>query len=63
MAAALHRFHRHCDARGVALSSRGFSLRYHTTVPRQVGLAGSSAIVTAIVRALLVFYGECRWRV
>lgn len=57
MAAALHRFFLHCRTRGVDLADRGFSARYHTTVPKQVGLAGSSAIVTAFVRALMKFYG------
>lgn len=57
MTAALHRFHRLCADKGVSLPPRGFSMRYHTTVPRQVGLAGSSAIVTAIVRALMAHYG------
>ena len=59
MAAAVHRFHAHCKARGVSLpAGKGFSLRYHTTVPRQVGLAGSSAIVTALLRVLMQYYGE-----
>jgi glucuronokinase len=58
MAATLNRLHQHMAARGVRLpAERGFSLRYHTTVPRQVGLAGSSALVTAMLRALLAFYG------
>ncbi|KAA0161344.1 hypothetical protein FNF28_05092 [Cafeteria roenbergensis] len=30
---------------------------WHTTIPRQVGLAGSSAILTAFVRAMLAFWG------
>jgi glucuronokinase len=33
-----------------------FSIRYHSNIPRQVGLAGSSAIITAVMRALSVFY-------
>lgn len=57
MTATLHRFFQHCRSRGVQLPDRGFALRYHTTIPRQVGLAGSSAIITAIVRALLQHYG------
>lgn len=35
------------------LRSRGGVLRFHTTIPRMVGLSGSSAIVTATFRALL----------
>lgn len=57
MAAALHRFYQHCAKRGVVLPDKGFAARYHTTVPRQVGLAGSSAIITAFLRAVLRFYG------
>ncbi len=37
--------------------SRNFTIRYRTTIPRQVGLAGSSAIITAATRALCRFYG------
>lgn len=34
-----------------------FTLRYETDIPRQVGLAGSSAIVTATLRALCGWFG------
>ena len=34
-----------------------FTIRYKTNIPRQVGLAGSSAIITATTRALGRFYG------
>jgi len=57
--AALHRFFLHCRRNDIDLpGDRGFVAHYHTTVPRQVGLAGSSAIVTAFMKALLAFYGE-----
>ncbi|MGD9856647.1 MAG: mevalonate kinase [Planctomycetaceae bacterium] len=42
--------------RGFTLHDRTFSLRYTTNIPRQVGLAGSSAIVVATLRALMEFY-------
>jgi glucuronokinase len=32
-------------------------VRYATLIPRQVGLAGSSAIIVATLRALMAFYG------
>ena len=35
---------------------RNFTVRYKTNIPRQVGLAGSSAIITATTRALCRFY-------
>jgi hypothetical protein len=36
---------------------RGFHVKWHTTIPRQVGLAGSSAILTAVTKAMLRFWG------
>ncbi|ORY46847.1 ribosomal protein S5 domain 2-like protein [Rhizoclosmatium globosum] len=36
---------------------RGFSVDYETNIPRQVGLAGSSALITAFLRALILYYG------
>lgn len=60
--AALHRFFRHCRVREIDLHDRGFTARYHTTIPRQVGLAGSSAIITAFIRAVLVHYGAYHQR-
>ena len=35
------------------LHDRNFSIRYETTIPRQVGLAGSSAIIVATLRCLM----------
>lgn len=34
----------------------GFTLIYDTNIPRQVGLAGSSAIITSAMKALLQYY-------
>lgn len=39
---------------------RSFALSFTTTVPRQVGLAGSSAICTAVFRALLAWFQVSR---
>lgn len=47
----------YCDASGLQLPRRNFALGYDTTIPRQVGLAGSSAIVTCALRGLMEFYG------
>ena len=55
--ATIKRFVEHCEARGIALHDRKFSVRYQTTIPRQVGLAGSSAIIVATLRCLMEFYG------
>jgi glucuronokinase len=54
--ATIKRFVDYCRAADLALHDRNFSVRYHSTVPRQVGLAGSSAIITATLRALMQFY-------
>jgi len=55
--ATIKRFVEHCASRGLTLHDRTFSIRYHTTIPRQVGLAGSSAIIVATLRCLMEFYG------
>ncbi|HKE05335.1 MAG TPA: GHMP kinase [Blastocatellia bacterium] len=54
--ASIKRFAEHCGKNGVELPRENFSLRYSSNIPRQVGLAGSSAIVTATMRALCRFY-------
>jgi glucuronokinase len=51
--AAVRRFHRHCAAEGRELPDRGFELVYRTGIPEQVGLAGSSALITATFRCLM----------
>ena len=33
-----------------------FTIRYHTSIPPHLGLAGSSAIITACMRALMVYF-------
>ncbi|KAJ3296191.1 hypothetical protein HK104_001879 [Borealophlyctis nickersoniae] len=45
-----------CRKEGMELSGRGFKIAYQTNIPRQVGLAGSSALITALVKSLLRFY-------
>ena len=54
--AAINGFVAYCNDRKLTLPSRNFSLRYQTSIPRQVGMAGSSAIVVATLRALKSFY-------
>ena len=46
----------YCQAQGIELHECNFSIRYETNIPQQVGLAGSSAIITASLRALMEFY-------
>jgi glucuronokinase len=54
--AAVKRFADYCQENTVALRKENFTLRYETDIPRQVGMAGSSAIITAVFRALMTFY-------
>ncbi|GHT14591.1 hypothetical protein FACS1894170_11700 [Planctomycetales bacterium] len=54
--AAIFGFAEYCKTRSLTLHQRNFSIRYETSIPRQVGLAGSSAIITATIRGLLDFY-------
>lgn len=54
--AALKKFYEYCRSRDIPLHGQNFIARYESTIPRQVGLGGSSAIVTATMRALMKFY-------
>ena len=54
--ATIKRFVDYCRERNLKLHDRNFSVRYETNIPRQVGLAGSSAIIVATLRCLLEFY-------
>jgi glucuronokinase len=54
--ATIKRFVEYCQARELPLHERNFSVRYQTNIPRQVGLAGSSAIIVATLRCLMEFY-------
>src|SRR5215475_6610378 len=55
--ATIKKFVEYCRREGPSLHSRNFSIRYHSSIPRQVGLAGSSAIIVATLRCLMEFYG------
>lgn len=54
--AALKKFHEYFAGRGVELNDRSFTIGFESDIPRLVGLAGSSAIITATFRALMRFY-------
>jgi glucuronokinase len=54
--ATIKRFVDYCDRAGLTLHGRNFSIRYGTNIPRQVGMAGSSAIIIATLRSLMDFY-------
>lgn len=55
--ATIKSFVDYCHAQEINLHDQNFSVRYQTSIPQQVGLAGSSAIITATLHALLEFYG------
>jgi len=55
--ATIKAFVDYCRRHGIQLDARNFTLRYSSDIPSRVGLAGSSAIITACARALMAFYG------
>ena len=55
--ATIKAFSDYCEKAGIVLDDRNFTLEYQTSVPVRVGLAGSSAIITATMRAMMAFYG------
>ena len=55
--AAIKRFDDFCHKQGWEPRHRNFTLSVETDIPRLVGLAGSSAIICATLRALMQFYG------
>jgi glucuronokinase len=54
--ASIKKFHDYCNQEGVKLPNKNFTVRYRSSIPRQVGMSGSSAIVVALFRALMKFY-------
>ncbi len=55
--AAIKKFADYCSVNRLQLSNRNFTIRYSSTIPQHVGMAGSSAIITATIFALMKFYG------
>ena len=56
MKAAARKFNEYCHAREIRLERKNFTMRYDSTIPNRLGLAGSSAIITAAMRAMCRFY-------
>lgn len=54
--AAFRKFCLYCRERGIVHHGRAFTAWAESDIPRQVGLGGSSAIVTAAMRAFMEFY-------
>jgi len=54
--ALIVRFVRYCKQHNIRLPRRNFTIEYESDIPMRLGLGGSSAIVTAALRALCQFY-------
>ena len=46
-----------CEQNGIEIDERNFTAEYRINIPRLVGLSGSSAICSAMLKALMEFYG------
>lgn len=55
--AAIKVFYNYCVESEIKLDKRNFTIRYTSNIPLRLGLAGSSAIITATFKALKAFYG------
>jgi len=55
--AAAKKFAEYCHNANIPLKKKNFTIRYNSTIPNRLGLAGSSAIITAAMRAMFKFYG------
>ncbi|MDH7511901.1 MAG: hypothetical protein QHH14_03020 [Clostridiales bacterium] len=54
--AAVKVFFEYCRSQNIPVEDKKFVVWYESTIPRQVGLGGSSAIVVAALRGLMKFY-------
>jgi len=57
--AAIKRFYEYCRENDLKLDSRNFTIRYTSDIPFRLGLAGSSAIITASMKAMMKFFDVC----
>ncbi|MBI2422404.1 MAG: GHMP kinase [Candidatus Hydrogenedentes bacterium] len=56
MKATICKFIEYCEENRIAIPDKKFSIRYRSTIPRRLGLAGSSALITATLRCLMEYY-------
>lgn len=54
--ATIKTFFRYCEKENIQLHNRNFTVSYRSNIPLRLGLAGSSAIITATMKALMEFY-------
>jgi len=55
--AAAKAFFEFCHSRSIVIEEKNFTMRYRSDIPNRVGMAGSSALITACIRGLMSFYG------
>lgn len=49
-------FHEYCEEYNIPLASKNFTIHYNSNIPLRLGLAGSSAIISACLKALCLFF-------
>lgn len=49
-------FYQYCEKNEIKIEDRNFTIRYSSNIPLRLGLAGSSAIITACLKALTLYY-------
>ena len=54
--ALIVRFMDYCREQRIELPNRNFTIEYESTIPLRLGMGGSSAIITAALRALCQYY-------
>lgn len=54
--AVAKKFFEYCQEHSISLPDRNFTAEYKINIPRLVGLSGSSAICSAMLKALMAFY-------
>ena len=55
--AAIKTLSEYCAEHNIKLADKNFTLSYSSSIPGRLGLAGSSAIITAALKAMMQFYG------
>ena len=54
--ALIVRFLDYCHQQGIELEDRNFTIEYDSNIPQRLGMGGSSAIITAALRALCAYF-------
>lgn len=54
--AAIKKFHEYLTVHEIPCEAKNFTIRYDSNIPLRVGMAGSSAIITAAIQSLMEFY-------